>query len=182
MWWWWWWRNWCPRAGSMSLARTKFHRSAFIICWKRGFADFTEQTCLVIPCLPIKQVLNYTSRTMCGLSVLLLKWGRCIKGKFHRSAFIICWKRGFADFTEQTCLVIPCLPIKQVLWLHQQNHMWIECFAAQMRVLHQRPAPIYQSDKKLLDERNYKTIIIGWITGSVKTVKKMLNAWGIIIY
>ena len=66
--------------------------------------------------------------------------------------------------------------------LHQQNHMWIECFAAQMRALHQRPAPIYQSDKKLLDGRNYKTIIIGWITGLVKTVKKMLNAWGIIIY
>jgi len=39
--------------------------------------------------------------------------------------------------------------------------MWIECFAAQMRALHQRPAPIYQSDKKLLDGRNYKTIIIG---------------------
>jgi len=26
--------------------------------------------------------------------------------------------------------------------------VWIECFAAQMRALHQRPAPIYQFDKK----------------------------------
>jgi len=56
--------------------------------------------------------------------------------------------------------------------------MWIECFAAQMRALHQRLAPIYQSDKKLLDGRNYKTIIIGWITGSVKTVKKNAECLG----
>jgi len=36
-----------------------------------------------------------------------------------------------------------------------------------MRALHQRPVPIYQFDKKL-DGRDYKTVIIGWITGWVK--------------
>ena len=58
-----------------------FTNSTLIICWSLSFIDFAEDTWHIIPRLPIKQMLTHTTRTICGLSISMVKWGRCIKGR-----------------------------------------------------------------------------------------------------
>ena len=58
-----------------------FTNSTLIICWSLSFIDFAEDTWHIIPRLPIKQMLTDATRTICGFSISMVKWGRCIKGR-----------------------------------------------------------------------------------------------------